>query len=107
MTSIPSSSMAFASTRMPIPLAFSVRKSSSMMMTGKRNLTGAIPEEKDYECKERAPGDAHGQKQETAWVQDSVTRTRRRSSAERTAESGHRFMCGAHSARNSTPQLEG
>src|SRR5690242_20372093 len=36
---MPSSSIAFARARMPMPLAFSVRKSSSMMMIGKRNLT--------------------------------------------------------------------
>src|SRR5690349_7069582 len=41
---MPSSSIAFARARMPMPLAFSVRKSSSMMMMGKRNLTGRSPQ---------------------------------------------------------------
>ncbi len=38
--SIPSSSIALASTRTPVPLAFSERKSSSTMTTGKRKRMG-------------------------------------------------------------------
>src|SRR3990172_9855134 len=41
MTSMPSSSIALASARMPSPLAFSERKSSSMMMTGNLNFIGS------------------------------------------------------------------
>src|SRR2546423_1587179 len=55
MTSIPSSSIAFASTRMPIPLAFSVRKSSSIIMTGKRNLTGVLLGEGVYAMQSTNP----------------------------------------------------
>ena len=39
-TSMPSSSMALARTRTPVPLAFSERKSSSTMTTGKRKRMG-------------------------------------------------------------------
>ena len=42
-TSMPSSSRALASARTPNPLAFSDRKSSSMMTMGKRNFMVEVP----------------------------------------------------------------